>query len=75
MKPDARSKPKGRDVDTLGTETVSQADFVTDQCRKVVPVLVRSRLEGQWATFWVQKEIIHGILNNGRCWASNEVAV
>jgi hypothetical protein len=75
MKPDARSKPKGRDVDTLGAETVSQADFATNQCIKVVFVLVRSRLEGHWATFRLQKGIIHGILNDGRCWASNEVAV
>jgi hypothetical protein len=75
MKHDASTKPKGRDVDTLGAETASQSDFATDQCSKVVLVLVRSRLEGHWATFWLQKGIIHGILNDGRCWASNEVAV
>jgi hypothetical protein len=40
-----------------------------------VPVLVRSRLEGQWATFRLQKGIIHGILNDGRYRASNEVAI
>jgi hypothetical protein len=62
-------------VDTLGTEAASQADFATDQCSKVVLILVRGRLESDWATLWLQKAIIQGILNDGCCWASNEVAI